>query len=169
MRIVQGVASQSAWQRAKLQDQYPSFFARSSRGGGRAPKGTRPSATSRRLQYRPARLLLGAGGAALGDAPRPQLREAGSAGAWRAQAAGGARAAQRRPIAPRRRRSPKGGKKKVRRKVRGSLWEDWPDQGSRDSALARRRERSGAGRPCVHSRSFSAPSLPPEKGESLAC
>lgn len=152
--IVRGVASQSAWQRAKVQDQSSSFLARSSRGGGRAPKQTRPSATSRPPQYRPARLLPAAGWAALGDAPRSQLREAGSAGVWRAQAAGGARAAQRRPIAPRRRRSPKGGKKKVRRKVRGSLWEDWPDQGSPDSASARRRGRSGAGRPCVHSCPF---------------
>lgn len=92
-----------------------------------------------------ARLLLAAGGAALGAAPRPLSWEALRAGGWPAEAAGGARAARRRPIAPRRGRSPKGGKKKVRRKVRGSLREDWPDRGTPGSALVRRTERGGAG------------------------
>lgn len=118
-------------------------------------------------QAGPARLLLAAGGAALGAAPRPGLREARSAGGWRAGAAGGAR--QRGGDQSRRAGggAPKGEKESAaesKRLIGGRL----AGSGSPGSALARLTERSSVGRPCHSSHWFSAPALLPEKGESLA-
>lgn len=143
-------STRSAWRRAKLRDPRSPLRAPVCPRRWRGAEG--PSSASGWRAAGPAPLLLAAGGAALGAAPRPQLLEAQSAGGSRAEAAGGAGAARRRPIAQRQGRSPKGGKKKVRRKVRGSLREDWPDRGPRGWALAKRIERFGAGRSCTHSR-----------------
>lgn len=147
-----GVSAQSAWQRAKLQDQHPAFFRCASQAApAAAGRGSRGAQPRHHPQACPARLLLAMGGAALGAAP-------GSLGGGRGR--GIAAAANR--AAPG--EEPRRGKKKVRRKVRGSLGEDWPGQGPWGSVLG----RSGAGRFAPIPAPFAAPAQLPKKGESRA-
>lgn len=95
-------------------------------GGGGAPKEPSAAAGWRAAGWR----RSSSPRAGLPSVPPRGLKllEAQSAGGYR-PGVGGAGAARRRPIAGGRGGAPKRGKKKVRRKVRGSLREDWPDRG----------------------------------------